>query len=440
MRLLKQYPLLRLVNSYVVDSPQPANLSYMWNFGSLLATCLGLQIVTGVILAMHYTPNVDLAFVSVEHIMRDVNYGWLLRYLHANGASFFFILVYAHIGRGLYYSSYKAPRVMPWSVGVIILVLMMAIAFLGFQTSLTWYNITNLSVYGASLSSSALQWAAVLPLTLSPQCETILKSYNLQPKAVFENLHLKGVKAEISESIKTLAGVYVIINLITGKMYVGSAITGRMPNRLHKHLYGLSGSKIVATAVAKYGLANFAFVVVDTTLTIVSQEDNKALLAMEDQYIQLLRPDYNIAPQAGNTFGVTHTDETKHKMRINYSSERREQIASVNRGKKLSSTTIELIRAAALARPPMSADTREKVSAKSTMAKLYLVSRVDKGLMPNGSISMIIRTIPKVADICSCSEKTIQRALQNTGIVKKTWQIIAIGKANTPKLCYIIVT
>jgi ubiquinol-cytochrome c reductase cytochrome b subunit len=126
MRLLKQNPLLRLVNSYVVDSPQPANLSYMWNFGSLLATCLGLQIVTGVILAIHYTANIDLAFISVEHIMRDVNYGWLLRYLHANGASFFFVLVYLHIGRGLYYSSFKAPRVMPWTVGVIILVLMMA--------------------------------------------------------------------------------------------------------------------------------------------------------------------------------------------------------------------------------------------------------------------------------------------------------------------------
>jgi len=125
MRLLKQYPLLRLVNSYVVDSPQPANLSYAWNFGSLLATCLGLQIVTGVILAMHYTPSVELAFVSVEHIMRDVNYGWLIRYLHANGASFFFILVYCHIGRNLYYGSYKAPRVMPWTVGVIMLVLMM---------------------------------------------------------------------------------------------------------------------------------------------------------------------------------------------------------------------------------------------------------------------------------------------------------------------------
>jgi ubiquinol-cytochrome c reductase cytochrome b subunit len=128
----------------------------MWNFGSLLATCLGLQIVTGVILAMHYTPNVDLAFVSVEHIMRDVNYGWLLRYLHANGASFFFILVYAHIGRGLYYSSYKAPRVMPWSVGVIILVLMMAIAFLGYVLP---YG--QMSLWGATVITnmlSAIPW------------------------------------------------------------------------------------------------------------------------------------------------------------------------------------------------------------------------------------------------------------------------------------------
>jgi len=156
MRLLKQNPLLRLVNSYVVDSPQPANLSYMWNFGSLLATCLGLQIVTGVILAMHYTANIDLAFISVEHIIRDVNYGWLLRYLHANGASFFFVLVYLHIGRGLYYSSFKAPRVMPWTVGVVILVLMMAIAFLGYVLP---YG--QMSLWGATVITnmlSAIPW------------------------------------------------------------------------------------------------------------------------------------------------------------------------------------------------------------------------------------------------------------------------------------------
>ena len=132
MRILKTHVLLRLVNSYIVDSPQPANISYLWNFGSLLATCLIIQILTGAFLAMHYTPNVDLAFNSVEHIMRDVNNGWLIRYTHANVASFFFIFVYMHIGRGLYYSSYKSPRILVWSIGVIILVLMMAIAFLGY--------------------------------------------------------------------------------------------------------------------------------------------------------------------------------------------------------------------------------------------------------------------------------------------------------------------
>ena len=125
MRLLKTNVLLRLLNSYIVDSPQPANISYLWNFGSLLGTCLVIQILTGVFLAMHYQPHVDFAFNSVEHIMRDVNAGWILRYTHANVASFFFIFVYAHIARGLYYSSYKSPRSLIWSIGVIILILMM---------------------------------------------------------------------------------------------------------------------------------------------------------------------------------------------------------------------------------------------------------------------------------------------------------------------------
>lgn len=124
MRILKQNPILRLFNSYLVDSPQPTNISYLWNFGSLLAICLGLQIITGIFLVMHYTPQIDLAFNSVEHIMRDVNYGWVLRYTHANVASFFFIFVYSHMARGIYYNSYKSPRVAPWTIGVIILILM----------------------------------------------------------------------------------------------------------------------------------------------------------------------------------------------------------------------------------------------------------------------------------------------------------------------------
>lgn len=132
MRLLKNHPFLKLGNSYVIDSPQPSNLSYAWNFGSLLALCLIIQIISGVTLAMHYNPSVMEAFNSVEHIMRDVNNGWFIRYLHSNTASAFFFLVYLHIGRGLYYGSYKAPRTLTWTIGTIMLVLMMAIGFLGY--------------------------------------------------------------------------------------------------------------------------------------------------------------------------------------------------------------------------------------------------------------------------------------------------------------------
>ena len=156
MRILKQNPILRLVNSYIVDSPQPTNISYLWNFGSLLALCLGLQIVTGIFLVMHYTPHTDLAFNSVEHIMRDVDYGWALRYTHANVASFFFIFVYAHMARGLYYNSYKSPRVAPWTIGVIILVLMIATAFLGYCLV---YG--QMSLWGATVITnllSAIPW------------------------------------------------------------------------------------------------------------------------------------------------------------------------------------------------------------------------------------------------------------------------------------------
>lgn len=115
------------MNDYLIDSALPKNLTYNWNFGSLLGFNLVLLIITGLSLAMHYTPSITYAFSSVEHIMRDVNNGWLLRYLHANGASFFFIWVYLHIARGLYFHSYKKPRGILWNVGVIIYILMMAL-------------------------------------------------------------------------------------------------------------------------------------------------------------------------------------------------------------------------------------------------------------------------------------------------------------------------
>ena len=156
MRILKSHPLLKLINNYLIDSSEPSNISYLWNFGSLLAICLVIQIVTGVTLAMHYSPNVLEAFNSIEHIMRDVNNGWLIRYLHANTASAFFFLVYLHIGRGMYYGSYRSPRTLVWAIGTVILILMMATAFLGYVLP---YG--QMSLWGATVITnliSAIPW------------------------------------------------------------------------------------------------------------------------------------------------------------------------------------------------------------------------------------------------------------------------------------------
>ena len=145
-----------MVNSYLIDSPQPANISYLWNFGSLLALCLVIQIVTGVTLAMHYNPSVAEAFNSIEHIMRDVNNGWLIRYLHSNTASAFFFLVYLHIGRGLYYGSYRSPRTLVWVLGVVIFLLMIITGFLGYVLPFG-----QMSLWGATVITnlmSAIPW------------------------------------------------------------------------------------------------------------------------------------------------------------------------------------------------------------------------------------------------------------------------------------------
>lgn len=138
--------LLSFVDSHIVDYPTPINLNYLWSFGSAAGICLVIQIITGIFLAMHYTPHIDLAFDSVEHIMRDVQNGWLIRYTHANGASMFFIVVYCHIFRGLYYGSYIYPRGRLWASGVIIFLLMMATAFMGYV--LPW---GQMSFWGATV-------------------------------------------------------------------------------------------------------------------------------------------------------------------------------------------------------------------------------------------------------------------------------------------------
>src|SRR6202795_3774573 len=139
-------PIFSFMNHELNEYPTPKNLNYWWNFGSLAGIMLVVMIVSGIVLAMHYTPHATMAFDSVERIMRDVNYGWLLRYIHMNGASMFFVVVYIHIFRGLYYGSYKQPRELLWMIGVVILLLMMATAFMGYV--LPW---GQMSYWGATV-------------------------------------------------------------------------------------------------------------------------------------------------------------------------------------------------------------------------------------------------------------------------------------------------
>jgi len=466
MRLLKTNVLLRLLNSYIVDSPQPANISYLWNFGSLLGACLIIQILTGVFLAMHYQPHVDFAFNSVEHIMRDVNAGWILRYTHANVASFFFIFVYAHIARGLYYSSYKSPRILVWSIGVIILILMMAIAFLGYVNSPKWinrnilyaifliivhfnvkfltrkfqarnsikntkynrlnnkliYSLNSFNIRSYSTNASSNKGNE---LSCSERLISIITELGLNPVYTFENLDLENVRKQILNETEGLSGIYMIVNKITKDYYIGSAATNRFYGRFSNHLIYFRGSKIVKLAVKKYELSNFAFIILDLYPNIVTKENNKELLNLEDTYLKLLLPNYNILTEAGSSFGYKHTEVDRQKMKDSFNDVRREMIGNLNRGKRFSPETIDKMRQKALNRPPMSDRTKNKCITNTRPVVLYNLK---------GTVDGEYSTILDAAKSINCGEKTIRRALKTEkGLVKKQWVVKDLSKTNNRK-------
>ena len=455
MRILKNHPLLKLLNSYLIDSPQPSNISYLWNFGSLLGLCLGIQIVTGVTLAMHYTPSVLEAFNSVEHIMRDVNNGWLIRYLHANTASAFFFLVYLHIGRGLYYGSYKSPRTLTWGIGTVILIVMMATAFLGYEHSPKWFNISisfaiiliivyytiqnlvkknKVLIYPVGNNMKNIKYNKLnkstyylnkrrystipssnnsIEFSYSERLNSIIKELELNPVYIFENLDSENIRKQILNETKGLSGIYMIVNKITKDYYIGSAATNRFYARLSNHLIYFRGSKIVKSAVKKYKLNNFALIILELYPNIVTKENNKELLDLEDKYLKLLLPNYNILTEAGSSFGYKHTEVDRQKMKDIYTDTRREMIGSLNRGKNLSPETIEKMKEKALNRSPMSDETKKKCIEQTRPVVLYNL---------NGTVYGEYSTILDAANSINCGEKTIRRALKTEkGLVKRQW-------------------
>ena len=385
-------------------------------------------------------------------IMRDVNNGWAVRYTHANVASFFFIFVYAHIARGLYYGSYKSPRVLLWAIGVIILIVMMATAFLGYEHSPKWFNI-NISfeiiliiVYitvqnrknkvliypvGNNMKNTKYnkfnnksvnylnkkRYSTIsytnnsIEFSSSDRLNSIIKELGVSPVYIFENLNLENIRKQILNDTKGLSGIYMIVNKITKDYYIGSAATNRFYARFSNHLIYFRGSKIVKTAVKKYKLDNFAFIILELYPNIVTKENNKELLDLEDRYLKLLLPNYNILTEAGSSFGYKHTEVDRKKMKDLYTDTRRELIGGLNKGKKLSPETIEKLREKALNRPAMSDETKKKCIVHTRPVVLYNL---------NGTVYGEYFSILDAADSINCSEKTIRRALKTEkGLVKR---------------------
>ena len=385
-------------------------------------------------------------------IMRDVNNGWAVRYTHANVASFFFIFVYAHIARGLYYGSYKSPRVLLWAIGVIILIVMMATAFLGYEHSPKWFNINisfaiiliivyiiiqnrknkvliypvgnkmkntkynefnNKSVnYLNKKRYSTISYTNYsIEFSSSDRLNSIIKELGVNPVYIFENLNLENIRKQILNDTKGLSGIYMIVNKITKDYYIGSAATNRFYARFSNHLIYFRGSKIVKTAVKKYKLDNFAFIILELYPNIVTKENNKELLDLEDRYLKLLLPNYNILTEAGSSFGYKHTEVDRKKMKDLYTDTRRELIGGLNKGKKLSPETIEKLREKALNRPAMSDETKKKCIVHTRPVVLYNL---------NGTVYGEYFSILDAADSINCSEKTIRRALKTEkGLVKR---------------------
>ena len=193
-------PLMRFTSEHVLQFPTPKNLNYFWTFGFILTMCLVTQIITGIILAMHYAPSTLLAFDSVEHIMRNVNYGWLIRYIHSNGASMFFLAVFIHMFRGLYYGSYKEPREVIWILGCIIYLLMIVTAFMGYV--LPWRQNSYIDLVGSYLKDKGLK-----KINISADIESQLSLLEISEQKEFLNtmgLEEPGLNKLIIEGYKAL--------------------------------------------------------------------------------------------------------------------------------------------------------------------------------------------------------------------------------------------
>jgi group I intron endonuclease len=299
----------------------------------------------------------------------------------------------------------------------------MATAFLGYLHSPKWFYISNKknvkfnrnNLINCKVNSKKLFNKSIVKrgystysfsnsLKMSERLETIINELGLNPNYSYENLNLEETRKNIVNDTRGLSGVYMIINKTTKDYYIGSASTNRFFARFYNNLISFKGSKIVKLAVKKYDLQNFAFLIVDLYPNIVTKENNIELLHLEDKYLKLLLPNYNILTEAGSSFGYNHIGIDRKNMKDLTSDATREQIGKLNRDKKKSAGIIERIRQEkALMEPPVSDETKKKCITYNTPVVLYNLDRTIYGKYP---------TIRDASKAINCNQKTIRRALQ----------------------------
>lgn len=308
---------------------------------------------------------------------------------------------------------------------------MMATGFMGYICSPKWFNISkkkNIPKLNKNINRGVIRKKSFSFLTnntvnnkryysnntkknLSDKLEKFLIESGINPVYIYENLNLEKSKKQIFEDTKGLSGIYMIYNKITGDYYIGSASTNKFFSRFSNHTIYFRGSKIVKLAIKKYKLENFAFIILELYPNIITKENNKELIDLEDKYLKSLLPNYNILTEAGSSFGYKHTEIDRQKMKDVYSDIRRKRIGDLNRGKKLSEDTIKKMKEKALKRPIMSEETKKKSISNTRPIILYNLNRTIYGKYD---------TILDAAKAINCNEKTIRRALQtDKNLVKR---------------------
>jgi group I intron endonuclease len=408
MRINYKLGSLKVLNNHLIVYPTPLNLNYAFNFGSLSGIVLGVQILTGILLAMHYTAHVDHAFASVVHLMYDVPSGMILRYTHANGASLFFVVVYIHILRGMYYSSGNMPREIVWISGVIILLVMIITAFIGYHISHKWlFNDFNLS------------FAYCLLIPITPHT-LLINSKNgntikIIPIKSYYNLNLCETQHRISKDNKQKAAIYCVYNEKNGNCYIGSAATNRINVRFRNHCINKTGSnKPLTRAINKYGIENFSFHILEFFSGFVHKENLKKnhlkLLELETSYISRINPIYNILTIAGSSLGFKHSIDTRIMMKQNYSIERKNRIGNLNKGLSLTEETKKLI------------SEKAKNRYSNTEYKKEFLEKIRKTLFKKKPICLVdsqniqiseYKSITEVSKVFSSDRKTVRKYINN---------------------------